>query len=393
MSIIALEKAFAIADVRTGEKFVLVALANCQNKKTQLCCPSVKTLAAMTGLSPRQVQRHLDSLRGSGLISVTRQKRGRRWAHNVYKFHWPDHTTQVSSDKTDHTTFSDDQTTFPHASHDTHVALTGITEPEKRKGNPADNPQGGKSPSQEIITPGEEEEIGETKISKEIGEKRIGKKLAYEVYSVWESGMKNFTTAVPNLTAKEKKQLKDAAKAVSDLGGDPLRVISQTCIQWDLFKSYVKTSGAGFTVSANPDTGQLVKFARQAVERINEEDNHKAECEALRAQHRQAEAKAKAERERVAELASRREAFIRLRDEYDAHIAKKALPNFGMTEAWIHHELSMREALDAVEPELRRDALMAEQKRKAEAEAEAKRAEDARVASRDLLDVLDKYDV
>ena len=118
MSIIAVKNAFNVTGLKSGEKFVLVALAESHNGKTGRCFPSIKTLAEKTSIGDRQVQRHIDSLKKCGLISVTRKRTSKKWAVNSYAFHWADHTTSEQ-----------DHTTSETTSHDMNVVLTGI-EPE-----------------------------------------------------------------------------------------------------------------------------------------------------------------------------------------------------------------------------------------------------------------------
>lgn len=52
----------------SGEKAVLTWLAYHHYDKNNACCPSVETLANLTGLSARQVQRMSSSLQALGLI-------------------------------------------------------------------------------------------------------------------------------------------------------------------------------------------------------------------------------------------------------------------------------------------------------------------------------------
>lgn len=64
-----------------GAKLVLLALADCHNKDTGLCCPSVQTIGRMTGLARTSVMEAIQSLEGVGLLSVERSP-GR---HSNYK--------------------------------------------------------------------------------------------------------------------------------------------------------------------------------------------------------------------------------------------------------------------------------------------------------------------
>ena len=64
-----------------GAKLVLLALADCHNKDTGLCCPSVQTLGRMTGLSRTSVMEAIHSLESLGLLSVDR----RPGLHSNYK--------------------------------------------------------------------------------------------------------------------------------------------------------------------------------------------------------------------------------------------------------------------------------------------------------------------
>ena len=97
MSIIASQNAFKVPGLKPGPLVTLLALADCHNGKTGRCFPSIDHLSEKTNLSTRQVQRHIDSLKASGLISIVRERRDRRWAVNSYTFNWPDHTTPTAN--------------------------------------------------------------------------------------------------------------------------------------------------------------------------------------------------------------------------------------------------------------------------------------------------------
>ena len=52
-----------------------VVLADCNNGKTGLCCPSIKTIAEATGLDDRSISRNVASMKSLGLIAIrTRPK-------------------------------------------------------------------------------------------------------------------------------------------------------------------------------------------------------------------------------------------------------------------------------------------------------------------------------
>lgn len=121
MSNYTLANAFKCEGLQSSAKFVLVALADCHNGKTGDCFPSIDRLAKMTGLSSRQVQRNIATLKKAGLISVERQRHGRQWAQNFYSFHFEGQTTPVSCEQTTSATKADDA----------HVVLTG-KEPERK---------------------------------------------------------------------------------------------------------------------------------------------------------------------------------------------------------------------------------------------------------------------
>lgn len=67
--------------VSHGTKLVLLALAECHNGPTGLCCPSVQTIGRMTGLARTSVMEAIHSLEGVGLLSVDR----RPGLHSNYK--------------------------------------------------------------------------------------------------------------------------------------------------------------------------------------------------------------------------------------------------------------------------------------------------------------------
>jgi hypothetical protein len=70
-----------------SRKAVLVALANCQNHHTGLCCPSLKRLAAETEFSKATVIRALVDLETMGLIvKVERKRKNGSDTSNEYLF-------------------------------------------------------------------------------------------------------------------------------------------------------------------------------------------------------------------------------------------------------------------------------------------------------------------
>ncbi len=71
---------------RSGTRNVLWALANRANKDTGLCWPGTKTIAKESGLSQRQVKRHLKTLEGRGLISIKK----RTGTTSLYTFLMPE---------------------------------------------------------------------------------------------------------------------------------------------------------------------------------------------------------------------------------------------------------------------------------------------------------------
>lgn len=55
--------------------------------KSNVCWPSIHTLARITGLSKRQIARHLKDLEREGLITIKRRgkRKGKRGATSLYK--------------------------------------------------------------------------------------------------------------------------------------------------------------------------------------------------------------------------------------------------------------------------------------------------------------------
>lgn len=66
--------AFSIATLKSGPKFVLVALANYADEE-HTCFPGVPKIAAMTGIAESSVREHLKVLTERGLIEVERRHR------------------------------------------------------------------------------------------------------------------------------------------------------------------------------------------------------------------------------------------------------------------------------------------------------------------------------
>lgn len=65
-------------------KLVLLALANFHHAKTGACCPSVASLAKMTGLSERAVRYALRDLEAEKIIGSSRRKVGGQWTSSAY---------------------------------------------------------------------------------------------------------------------------------------------------------------------------------------------------------------------------------------------------------------------------------------------------------------------
>ena len=336
MSIVSLKKAWQQNELKTGEMVTLLALADCHNGKTGQCNPGYEYLTKMTNLSERQVKRIVKRLEDTGLIRVIRTRRKDGLSNsNKYVFQWPNQPSDKSGkSKSDQVTNQVKPSDKSGKYLTQNVTLTGI-EPEEGTGNPADTPQGGtKSPNSK--TEGKEKFV------------LVSKDIAFQVYSVWEKGLTKYQTTKPVLLGKEKKQLKDAARQIIELEADPVVVIRKAVVEWDRYKSFVIASGVGFTVAANPDTGQLVRFSRQAVEMFRENEIREAQDKSYRAD--QAERKAKAEVDN--KLRSEQQAkyqkyicdFMLSDDKYRSLTerlaeleAKKSEPDFGMTEAdrWI----------------------------------------------------------
>lgn len=71
MCLITVRWAFEQTDLPHAEHFVLLALANCLNSKTLLCCPSLHTLGKVTGLSRRKIAYCLRQLESLGYIETS----------------------------------------------------------------------------------------------------------------------------------------------------------------------------------------------------------------------------------------------------------------------------------------------------------------------------------
>ncbi|UWQ94827.1 helix-turn-helix domain-containing protein [Rhodobacteraceae bacterium M385] len=83
------EWAFEIAnhhDLKMGQRLVLLALAHHRNKSTGKCYPSLETLAKLSNLDRRTVQRHLKSLRDNGVITIEERFHSNRQLSNLYGF-------------------------------------------------------------------------------------------------------------------------------------------------------------------------------------------------------------------------------------------------------------------------------------------------------------------
>jgi len=74
---IALVLDFAPEHWSTGTRMVAIALADYANTDTGEAWPSVRNLARRSGLSPRQVQRHLRVIEADGWIRRGNNKPGR----------------------------------------------------------------------------------------------------------------------------------------------------------------------------------------------------------------------------------------------------------------------------------------------------------------------------
>jgi len=70
MSIEAIKQALLIRGLTPYQQLVLIHLANFKNPETELCCPSVKLLVELTGLSRMSVHRAISSLEKIGRISI-----------------------------------------------------------------------------------------------------------------------------------------------------------------------------------------------------------------------------------------------------------------------------------------------------------------------------------
>lgn len=56
------------------QKLVLIIIAHHENRKTRLCAPSRKRISEMSGMSERQVQRSIQSLKQMGYIAQVNRR-------------------------------------------------------------------------------------------------------------------------------------------------------------------------------------------------------------------------------------------------------------------------------------------------------------------------------
>lgn len=76
-------------DIPHNEKYVLLALAECHNDRTNQCNPGTGSIMKMTGLSKRQILRLIKALETRNLITT---KRASRTSKNEYIFRLPEVT-------------------------------------------------------------------------------------------------------------------------------------------------------------------------------------------------------------------------------------------------------------------------------------------------------------
>ena len=77
-----------VSTERSSEKFVLMALCDRANKKTNMCWPSHKDISKRTGLSKKTVRRAIKTLCELGIISyVQRRKADGGLTSNLYTIH------------------------------------------------------------------------------------------------------------------------------------------------------------------------------------------------------------------------------------------------------------------------------------------------------------------
>jgi hypothetical protein len=87
MCLITVRWAFEQTDLPHAEHFVLLALANCLNSKTLLCCPSLHTLGKVTGLSRRKIAYCLRRLESLGYIETSTRHEKNRQRSSLYTLH------------------------------------------------------------------------------------------------------------------------------------------------------------------------------------------------------------------------------------------------------------------------------------------------------------------
>ena len=348
MSIIAYEHTWTINGLSNSERLILLAIADHHNKQTGRCDPGYKLLCEKTRMTRRNVIRLVKSLEEKDAMKVTRRKsEPDQNLSNFYSFPGLKGGDKLGNKiKGGGDKLGKGVVTNSVEKHTENVTQTGI-EPEEGTGIPADKPQG-KSSTLENTEQGKEKGI------------QIGKELAHQIYTVWENGLRKYQTTTPILTAKEKRQLKDTARKIIELGADPLPTIQKAVLEWKRFVCFVKGTGAAFTFNHLPDTGQLVRFARQAVDYALKEEHDEAAQKSWQAKQAKRKADAQAEAERLSQLGRDRDEFIQdfmqadpkyrtLSEQLEHHLAKKSAPDFGMTESDCLMDMCGDEI--AVEPE------------------------------------------
>lgn len=84
--------------IRSGEKFVLLCVAEHETEVTGYSYPSQSRISERTCLSERSVRSHLAVLQTSRLIIIRSMRRGgSSWANNIYYLNVPFHLRRMDS--------------------------------------------------------------------------------------------------------------------------------------------------------------------------------------------------------------------------------------------------------------------------------------------------------
>ena len=323
MSIIASNHVWTLKGLTSSERVLLLALADSHNKETGQCNPSHKKVAKKTHWTERNVKRLVKQCEKKGVLSVHRTKiEARKNAANKYSFPGLGGDKLGKQKSLGGDKLGKKVVTSSVKNHTQPVTQNQKIEPEDRTGTPVAAPQ--------------------------------GRKFFSALYREWEESTKRKILNPPPLTEIEKSNLKDAAKYFRKAGCDPLHVIQYVVPRWEKFDLLVRTSegwskefkGGGLTPL--PSTKSLVRFKAAAVQLTREKELRAAQDAAWQAEQAEIKAKAKADKKARAEAQAKHDKLVNdymmadstyreLHERLAELVAKKELPDFGMTEddLWI----------------------------------------------------------